>query len=106
MNKRGVTLVDSLVAAAIMLILISFFAQIMAVAKKELTASEKKLIALYEARSLMERVRATPFASLPGLQGEKIKVVPIGADAYIVDVSVSWSANRQPVKLCTMRFNQ
>ncbi|MDD4179888.1 MAG: hypothetical protein PHH14_07605 [Candidatus Margulisbacteria bacterium] len=106
MNKRGVTLVDSLVAAAIMVMLVSVFAQAIAVAKKELAASGKKMTALYEVRSLMEKAMATPFASLPSLQGEQVAVSSLGPDSYLITVTVDWLPNRPPLKLCAMRFDQ
>ncbi len=60
MNRRGVTLVEVLVAGALWVAVISSFAYFMKVASQQTAAAEKLSHALCEARSRMEEIRSRP----------------------------------------------
>ena len=63
MNRKGMTLVEIIVAAAIMVTAVSSFAYLTKAAGNYVSSTEKLSRALYEARSRMEDLHKIPSAA-------------------------------------------
>lgn len=75
MNRRGVTLIEILIAGALWVAIISSFAYFLKVVSQQAIATEKLSKALCEARSRMEELRSIPASA--ELEMIEVRVPPI-----------------------------
>jgi hypothetical protein len=103
LNRRGATLVEVLIAGALLVVLVAGFGQLLKFSRDYLTTANRFSRALYEARSLMEEMRGLPFAEIPKKISPRIKVVSLSAELCAVTVEIPWHPKRTPIRLYALR---
>lgn len=87
MNSRGITLVEVLVAAALMVAAVSSFTYFTKVAVDHVLSTKKLSHALYEARSRMENLHR----------------IPSSAELEAIEVEIKRDHGRPPLRLYSLR---
>lgn len=73
-------------AGALFIGIMSAFGFMLKTSTKYFGSAGKKAQELYSLRSEMEQVRMTPFADLTGLKITGLKITPLSADLYLVQL--------------------
>lgn len=87
MNRRGTTLVEVLVAAAIMVVAVSSFAYFTKIAGNYALSTKRLSRAFYEARGRMEDLHGSLSS----------------AELEVIQVEVKWDDGHPPVRLYSLR---
>ena len=89
MKRRGVILIEVIVAAGLLVVLLGFCVQLLALTALERRATERRAIALQEAANLMEQTSTLPYEELTseklsqlGVSEEVAEILP-GAKATL-----------------------
>lgn len=110
MSRRGLTLVELLVAASLCLIMIAAFSYLLRTANRSLTAVESLSAATTEIHNAMEQLQALPFGQLAvqnnrtfaGGRG-KIKISTVFNDLIKIELENKWHDQKAPLALTTLR---
>ncbi|OGB86993.1 hypothetical protein A3H38_03630 [candidate division WOR-1 bacterium RIFCSPLOWO2_02_FULL_46_20] len=104
MNKKGFTLIEVMVVAALFLLTTAGFNYLLILSSASVEKATLLCQATYLLQSKMEEIKLLPFASLPDLNGNTfaagngtIKVSPVLADLINIELSLP------PHKLQTLR---
>lgn len=83
-NRRGVTLVEILVAMALFILIVSCFNYLLKVSAKHTNFANDLSRKLFGLRATMEEIRCTPFEKLPLLNSEKVRVFQVASDLILI----------------------
>lgn len=110
LNKRGFTLVELLIAAALFLMATVAFSFILRTGKVSVRSAANLNQATYTLVAKMEKIKSLPFSQLPALNNSsfangagKVFVAPVLADLLSIDLALNWQAKKLPLKLYTLR---
>jgi len=96
LNRRGFTLVESLIAATMLITAISMFTYVIRSAKFYGRATTELSARFNSARQVMEEAKRVGFTDLPSLSNSQILVQPLSADLFLLQTTGT-------VKLYTLR---
>ena len=109
-SKNGFTLVEILIAAALMMIGISAFSLLIKQTKEAALQTKKYTGGIYQLRSQMERMRKAAFSELQNMNGApfasgtgKIWVRQLSNDLISVDLELKWDPDRPCIHLLTFK---
>ena len=91
MNRRGFTLIEILVAGALLLTVLSSFTYVLKTAAGYVSKLEAKSKGVYQARSELERIKQLPFAALSGASSGETQTVQVACDLYLVRVKAVYT---------------
>ncbi|OGC36224.1 hypothetical protein A2311_05745 [candidate division WOR-1 bacterium RIFOXYB2_FULL_48_7] len=89
MNKSGVTLIEVMIAMALLLAVAATIVPLFRSLKANQQYNQRVTMALLEARSQMESLQARPLAELIKLNGKHISVKALAPDLFSVSVHLS-----------------
>jgi len=110
LNRKGFTLVEILLATALLVVIISAFSFGLKQAISAANSNHDFSRALYAARSQMEEMRRIPFEGLPTLNGTsfsagsgKIYVATLLPDLLSLQIDLKWNPKRPSLRIYTLR---
>lgn len=109
-HKRGFTLIEVLVAAAILVFAASASALVLRTVTGEIMRSSELTRSVYITLDKMEGLKTIDFSDLSALHGEffaqgkgKIEIKPILPDLKELKVEYKWDPVRKPIVIYTLR---
>jgi len=99
--RRGFTLIEVLVALAILVIIGGTFLFFFKTGLDAQADADEFLKALNACRAELEELRATPWAGLR--PSPHITLTPITYDLYQVELKYNWHPGRKPIEIFTLR---
>jgi Tfp pilus assembly protein PilV len=109
-NKNGFTLVEILVAATLLITVLSAFSLLIKQAKESALYTRKYTGGIYQLRSQMERIRGSDINELQSMNGAsfadgagKIWVRQLSNDLISVDLELKWAPGRPGIHLLTFK---
>ena len=109
-HKRGFTLIEVLVAAAILVFAASASALVFRAVTGEIMRSSELTRSVYKTQDKMEELKITDFSDLSSFHGKtfdqgkgKIEVKPILPDLKELKVEYKWDPLRKPIVIYTLR---
>jgi len=110
LNRKGLLLVELLVAISIFVISSLAFTYILKSGAATANSSAELTRAVYFLQAEIENIRATPVEMLATLNGQdfangngKIRVASILSDLLQIELKLSWDPKRLPLKAVTLR---
>ena len=109
-GRQGFTLVELLVAAALLPVSLSIFLGIIRVSAEAYKREKISAINFYALRSQMEKLRITPFEQVAQSNGGaflsgagKIAITPLAADILKIELRLQPDPSRPPTTLYSLR---
>jgi len=86
LNRRGLTLVEVVVAGTLFLLAVSCFNYLSKISMNYVARAGARSVSLYSARSEMEKVRRLSFGQLASYSSAETKIVQMDADLCLIQV--------------------
>jgi Tfp pilus assembly protein PilV len=86
LNRKGFTLVEVLIAGALLVMALSGFSYLLKSSINYVRKAKTDAQTLYQARGEMERIRALPFDQLAAAGSAGTTITQIAADLYLIKV--------------------
>lgn len=110
MNKKGFTLVEVLIAVALLVVVIPAFGSMLNQASIALHTGKDYSIAFYAARDKMEEIRMVSFNKLLALDGSaffngkgSLRIWPVSDDLLGIQLELKWQEQRPPLRFFSLK---
>jgi prepilin-type N-terminal cleavage/methylation domain-containing protein len=110
LNKKGFTLVELILAAALFVAAVAGFNYLLKAGSVTVDQAARLSQAVYTLQAKMEEIRSYPFSYLVSMNGRtfakgngQISVAPVLADLVRVELTLAWDPKKVPLKLNTLR---
>lgn len=110
MNKKGFTLVEALIAVALLVVIIPAFGYMLKQASIALHTGNNYSAAFYAARDKMEELRTVSFNDLPALDGATffngkgiLRIWPVSDNLLGIQLELRWREGRPPLRFFSLK---